>query len=380
MSEDKLYDVAIIGGGLAGLSISVLLARQGFSVILFEKEKYPFHKVCGEYISMESRPFLTNEIGMPLDTMNVSAIRKLTVTSPSGNIISADLGLGGFGISRYKLDEQFKEIAVNAGVIIRENCKAEDVIFSDDVFSVKTDSGRFRSRVCCGSWGKRSNIDVKWKRPFITRNSDRYNNYVGIKYHVTGDFPEDTIALHNFKDGYCGFSGIEDDKYSLCYFMKASNLKKCGNSISKTEQEILSANPYLKRLFADIIKLSEEPLAISKVSLSDKKAVENHVLMLGDAAGMISPLCGNGMSMAMHSSKLAAVNISSFLRGEISRNEMEVNYTRVRKKLFKKRVGWGKLLQYFFGKETAMNVFVNTMKKSPFLTKKMISLTHGKPF
>src|SRR6476659_3978963 len=47
------YDVAIIGGGLAGLSSAIELRMAGYNVILFEQEKYPFHKVCGEYISHE---------------------------------------------------------------------------------------------------------------------------------------------------------------------------------------------------------------------------------------------------------------------------------------------------------------------------------------
>ncbi|TAE50818.1 MAG: FAD-dependent oxidoreductase, partial [Cytophagales bacterium] len=45
------YEVAIIGGGLAGLTNAILLANAGKKVILFEKNQYPFHRVCGEYIS-----------------------------------------------------------------------------------------------------------------------------------------------------------------------------------------------------------------------------------------------------------------------------------------------------------------------------------------
>jgi len=54
MDNDITYDAAIIGGGLAGLALSIQLSKKGYRVILFEKEQYPFHKVCGEYISMES--------------------------------------------------------------------------------------------------------------------------------------------------------------------------------------------------------------------------------------------------------------------------------------------------------------------------------------
>jgi menaquinone-9 beta-reductase len=45
LSENKIYDVAIVGGGLAGLALSIQCAKAGYTTILFEKEKYPFHKV-----------------------------------------------------------------------------------------------------------------------------------------------------------------------------------------------------------------------------------------------------------------------------------------------------------------------------------------------
>ncbi len=80
MEQIKSYDVAIIGGGLAGLNLSIQLARSGHSVVLFEKETYPFHKVCGEYISMESWNFLTEEIRADLKNQEVAFINKLWVT------------------------------------------------------------------------------------------------------------------------------------------------------------------------------------------------------------------------------------------------------------------------------------------------------------
>ena len=49
--------------------------------------------------------------------------------------------------------------------------------------------------------------------------------------------------------------------------------------------------------------------------------------MLGDSAGLITPLCGNGMSMAMNSSVLAFRNMDLFLQGKISRNTMTKTYT-----------------------------------------------------
>ena len=99
-----LYDCAIAGGGLAGLALSIQLAKQNKKIILFEKETYPFHKVCGEYIAMESWNFLES-LGVPLTEMNLPRIKKLRVSSPNGNIIEHSLNPGGFGISRFTLDK-----------------------------------------------------------------------------------------------------------------------------------------------------------------------------------------------------------------------------------------------------------------------------------
>ncbi|MCW3086897.1 MAG: NAD(P)/FAD-dependent oxidoreductase, partial [Sediminibacterium sp.] len=67
------YEIAIIGGGLAGLTLAIQGADAGYKVILFEKETYPFHKVCGEYISMESWDFL-QRCGVPLGDWSLPRI------------------------------------------------------------------------------------------------------------------------------------------------------------------------------------------------------------------------------------------------------------------------------------------------------------------
>src|SRR3954470_25000132 len=104
-----LYDVAIIGGGLGGLCLAIQCIEKRYSVILFEKEEYPFHKVCGEYISLESWDFL-EWLGLSLSKMNLPVIKKLIVSSPNGTILKESLPLGGFGISRYKIDNELQQI------------------------------------------------------------------------------------------------------------------------------------------------------------------------------------------------------------------------------------------------------------------------------
>jgi flavin-dependent dehydrogenase len=379
MDNETLYDAAIIGGGLAGLALSIQLSKKGYRVILFEKEQYPFHKVCGEYISMESWGFIES-LGLPLSSFHLPIIKKLIVTSPNGNELKTDLPLGGFGISRYFLDNELKKIAEANNVRVHEKCKADIVFFENNLFHLHTTEGDFTAKVCCGSYGKRSNLDIKWKRNFITSRNSKLNNYIGVKYHIKTDFPADSIALHNFEHGYCGVSKIEGDRYCLCYLTNAYNLSRNNNSIAELEKNILYQNKHLKKLFTSSEKLFDAPVTISQISFSAKEQVYNHMLMMGDAAGMITPLCGNGMSMALHSSKIAAAHIDDFLQNKISRKELERNYKANWQKVFSRRVKEGMRIQTFFGKKWLTNLFVSAMKLMPAVTKKIISHTHGQPF
>ena len=379
MAQPQHYDVTVIGGGLAGLSTAIQLAKNNYKVALFEKEQYPFHKVCGEYISLESWDFIES-LGMPLAQMQLPIIKKLIVTSPNGNYLQHDLPLGGFGISRYQIDFKLKEIALRAGVAVFENCKVQDVFFNDEIFTVHTTEGLFKSKVCIGTFGKRSNLDVKWKRFFLLQQHKKLNNFIGVKYHIKINFASDTIALHNFKDGYCGISKIENDTYCVCYLTTAANLKRNNNSIKEMEKKVLYKNPYLKNIFKNAVMVYKKPVTISQISFAKKTQVQNHVLLCGDAAGMITPLCGNGMSMALHSSKLAATAIHDFLQNNINRQQLENIYTKNWRNIFGKRVKWGRIIQQLFGRIWVTNMFIFIMKKLPYLTGKLIKQTHGTPF
>ena len=126
--------------------------------------------------------------------------------------------------------------------------------------------------------------------------------------------------------------------------------------------------------------LFKAPLTISQISFDKKKQVEQHVLMTGDAAGMITPLCGNGMSMGLHGSKLAAEQIHLFLQGRITREQMEQQYTHEWQQLFARRLQMGRGIQRLFGHSWLTNSFIAIAKHSPRFVNFLVKQTHGKPF
>lgn len=373
------YDVAIVGGGLAGLAASIELVRKGYRVILLEKKHYPFHRVCGEYISEDSRPFL-ERLGVPVSQLPLPAIRKLVVSAPNGNQLETSLDSGGFGISRHRLDHLLAEQACRSGVDLRQGVKVQDIVWEDGQSRIITDAMMVTASLVIGSFGKRANLDVRWNRASAMEKSGRLQQFIAVKYHIRYPHDRGTIALHNFRQGYCGISAIEDGLSCLCYLTTAANLVSAGNSIPEMEATVLAQNPQLRKILEVSERIWTVPLSISQVSFARKTLIDNHVLMVGDAAGMITPLCGNGMSMALQGSLLLSQQADRFLSGKQNRDQLEANYQQLWKAHFSRRLLAGRIIQRWFGDPRLTNWLVKAGRAVPGFTRYLVRQTHGNPF
>ncbi|WMJ72279.1 NAD(P)/FAD-dependent oxidoreductase [Cytophagaceae bacterium ABcell3] len=371
-----MRDVIIIGGGVSGLVNASILSSSGIDVLLIEKKSYPFHRVCGEYVSNEAVPFLRT-LGLYPEELNPPKIGRLLLSSASGAIIQEKLESGGFGITRYSLDFFLYQKAKERGAEIREGVSVLDVSYNDDHFTAQLSDGTVKkAKIVIGCYGKRANLDRTLSRDFFQKQSP----YMGVKYHIKlPNYPKDLISLHNFSKGYCGISAVEDDKLCFCYLTDKENMKGL-RSIKDMEKEVLSQNPFLRKVFADAEFLHKRPYTINAISFSDKKVIENHVLMCGDTAGMITPLCGNGMAMAIHSAKILSELVVKFFNNEIDRSVLEEAYELAWTKLFSSRVKAGRLLQKLMSQPMLSNISVALLKNLPYLPSFVIKQTHGKPF
>ena len=374
------YDCAIIGGGLAGLCLSIQLAEQGISVVLFEKNEYPFHKVCGEYISMESWEFLEG-LGMPLSQLNLPIINEVGISSEKGFMIKHKLDLGGFGVSRFTLDSHLARIAAGKGVEIVQNCKVSAVSEPNALSrEIETSQGPFNARIICGSYGKYTPSFVSMQEDFKKINSPESRKFIGVKYHISANTADNRIELHNFRDGYCGISKVDNGNYCLCYLTTAKNLRENRNDIKTMEEQILYKNPFLKRYFTESEFVNAQPLVISNIQFNKKQTAVNGLFLLGDAAGAITPLCGNGMSMGMRASKLLASQLNAYFAEKINWNEALTNYNKSWNAAFNNRITAGYYLQNLFGKRNTTDIALRILDKLPTLMDKLVSLTHGSKF
>ena len=371
----KNKSIGIIGGGLSGLVAAIHLSKNNLPVTLFEKDSYPNHKVCGEYLSKEIIPYL-EDLDIHLSNLDPAIINKLQYSTSSGKTVNTDLPLGGLGISRYKLDEFLYKTAVSCGVKIVP-ALVTDVFYKNDNFSIITNKKvKFSFDIVLGAFGKRSLIDKKLERNFI----DQKSGWLAIKAHYKkNDFPDDLVMLHNFKGGYCGLSKTETGAINVCYLASYNSFKKHKDP-ETFKRKVLMRNPHLKTFFQEAKPLFEKDISIAQISFQNKSCIQDHILMLGDAAGLIHPLSGNGMAMAIHSAKLASEAILNHINKiDFSRESMEREYQKNWKDQFSSRLRMGGILQRILLSEKLSSFVQKIIHTFPSALPKIISKTHGKP-
>ena len=370
---DRQIDVIIIGGGLAGLTCAIHLSKAGKAVLLIEKNAYPHHKVCGEYLSKEVVPYLQWLDADPY-RLNPVEISMLQVSTETGRNCNIKLPLGGLGISRYVLDDFLYQRAIAAGCIMVQDT-VKEVSFAGEKHLVRTGMGEYTAELVLGAYGKRSGLDHKLNRSFIRERSP----WLAVKAHYRTDFPSGLVSLHNFKGGYCGVSRVENGMTNICYLVDYESFKS-HKGLQAFQQAVLFKNKYLRQVLETAELAFESELTISQIRFGHKEMVQEHMLMIGDTAGLIHPLCGNGMGMAIHSAQICSALVLDFLSGRIrSRLTLENCYRQQWKHNFSTRIRMGKILSAIMNKERLAETVMSGLVRFPQVLAPVIRMTHGSP-
>mgnify|MGYP003575034790 CR=1 FL=1 len=368
--------IIIAGAGLAGLSCALALNRFGFDVTVLEKKTFPFHKVCGEYVSNEVLPFLYS-LGIDLGACGPAGLERLRVTSPSGRAFERRLDLGGFGVTRHRFDDLLYRACIARGVRILTGTRVGGTRCADSRSCARHPDGEPEADLVIGAWGKRSNLDQALGRSFFRNRSP----YMAVKYHIRTAFPRDLIQLDMFPGGYSGICGVEEGMYSLCYLTRTDNLKRSGG-IREMEERVLFTNRHLR---AHLEKAADHgpPLVINQVSFEGKPPAAGHILFCGDSAGMVSPLFGNGMAIAIRSGKMLAEVIQTHLRSDprlSDRSGLERRYEREWQRNFRYRLVAGRLMQAICLQPVLAEAALVALQVFPGAAGFVMKNSHGRPF
>ena len=383
------YDVILIGAGLAGCSAAIQLAQRGHQVLLLEQQHYPTHKLCGEFLSVEVlATFEVLGISATVKQAGAVPIHRSLVTTATGQRFESSLPGVALGLSRYHLDLILLQRAAAVGVTCQTGALVTGVTGTlTQGFTVTTPHDRFTARLVMGAYGKRSRLDRALQRPFLERSAP----FVAFKGHYQGvEFPA-TVELHAFPGGYCGLSPIEAGQVNLCWIAHkdavlpqpdpSSDSPPSSHPVSPPSNPVLAQNPRLAERLESLSLVRGSTQALTQITFTLKEKFHRDIWMLGDTAGMIAPLCGDGMAMALRSSELAVPLAHAFLkeglRDEQRCRTLKQHYTHRWNHEFNTRLSLGRLMHYGLINPHLAQVGVALCQHIPPLGTALIRSTRG---
>lgn len=371
------YDVVIIGGGLAGSAAAILLAQAGARVLLLEAGRFPHDKLCGEFLSPECQTIF-DRLGLA-SAIQALAPTRLTAarfTALDGQVWDTDLPAPGLGLSRAALDHLLFDHAAQQDATALQGARVTRLIRrADQTWCVEWMTGEETHQVVAplvlGAWGKRSNLDRALNRPFM----DQPHPTFALKAHYVGPSLDRRVEIHGFDGGYCGLAEVEGGRVNLCLLAETRRLKAQLGDPERFVQRVLPTNPTLGAWLAQARRLSPRFLAISQIPFVPKRQVVDDVLMVGDTAGLISPLVGNGMAMALTSATITAPLALDYLDGRIAQRELAAEYTRRWQARFHRRLWLGRLAQPLLFRPRALSLGLRLLRLAPTLGDALVANT-----
>lgn len=317
-------DFVVVGGGLAGAAVATHLAAAGRDVLLLERDVFPRHKLCGEFLSPESRGLLRNLGCEPsLAALGPPAIAHARFSVASGRELAFPLPGPGLGLTRYALDALLFARAGAAGARTRAGVEVRGVRPGPrGALAVEVMAPEGPQLVEAGwvvaAHGRRARLDRALGRAFMTQR----HPFFGLKrHHRPRPGPAGAalaaalaghVELHAFPGGYCGMSFVETGAVNVCMLLTEGVLGPGpGAPWARVVAHLSGANPRLGARLAALEPVEPRPWAVAQVPFVPKPAAADGLLFVGDAAGMIAPLAGDGQAMALAGAEALAALLSS---------------------------------------------------------------------
>jgi len=348
------HPIRIIGGGAAGLSLAISLARLGIASEVIEASSYPRHKMCGEFLT-----------GIDNATIETLGIEELFAHSPHhcetawfdkhGEIFRRPLPSTAYGISRHALDLALANMARELGCTIRENTR----------------------------WKQSPKEPMDGTIIATGRRMIRSSRWLGIQAHFTDLETLSDPEMHLADNAYVGVCKVDDGAVTVCGLFDRQH---AGQGSGAPEQKLIATMrrcglPTLADRVSAANFVDGSLNGISHVAFgihhNNRESEQDKAIHFGDSFAIIPPFTGNGIAMALQGGVAAADIIVDYATEKKSWDEARIATNIRLRHLFNKRVAWANRLQPMLtsslGKRT-----LRAISKTPLLPfNKLFHLTHG---
>ncbi|MFX1456734.1 MAG: NAD(P)/FAD-dependent oxidoreductase [Promethearchaeota archaeon] len=361
MSEKTIYDVCIIGAGPAGSTSAYYLTQKGITPLVLEKKEFPRDKICGDAFPQRAQIHL-EKMGILQKLIEEKKGRWTAqggIVSPRGIVYTGDSYTQTkshlvISVKRKIIDDLLIKTAVAAGAILVENYSVKEVTFDENkeywiIHPKKEEKEPYHAKILILADGASSHIAQSLgivKGPPETVCSRSY-----VKAG-TYRFDQDGIVVMpmNLIPGYCALMREADDDLVFCCYIIPFGKTRTEN-LHKIHNDLIKNNPFISDALgpnAEIEEMKAAPIRFGGTSQSYDK----QLLIVGDSAGMIDPLTGEGLQYAMDAAEIAAdIIVEAFQQNNFSKKFFKRYQTRWMKS-FGKDFKWSIRMARFCAKHS----------------------------
>jgi len=361
--------LAIIGGGVAGASAAILLARAGRRVMLLERERAPKPKVCGEFLSCAAHDYLL-ALGLSPQKLGARPISRLRLAAGTRQV-STPLPFTGWSLPRDILDTALLDRAALLGVDIQRGVAVRSLDLGDRPRLVTEARGVIEADAVFLATGKH---DLRGVARPVTEKDD----LIGLKayFHLTRDAAAalgDHIELAMFSGGYAGLQLVAPNRANLALLVSRGRFAAADQDWFRLLEAICGENALLGARLGTAVPETDRPLAIFRLPFGHRHKPDGqaNLFRLGDQAACMPSFAGDGVSIALHSAFLAS---EAYLSGASA----DLYHARMRRDLAA-QFAWGRLLSRLIGSHLGRHALMTTATLLPAMMPALTRLTRLQP-
>ncbi len=374
MSTESTVEIAVVGGGPAGAAAAIFLARLGRSCAVLERSRPGSAKLCGEFLSPDAFPLLrATGVHDELASLAPPEVDRVRIIGPGGRSWESLLPAAGWGLSRDALDESLLARAASEGVRVLRGFTVRRWIgagLGETVVEATGVDGALRI-------GARAVLLATGKASALATGAPEIgpSRLLAFQAHHEGPTLGSRVELHAFAGGYVGLIDLEGGRRNLCMLVRrdVAGPMRPETALAEGSRSSPSLAAWLARARRVAPWTSTPRIELSR---TDPVPIDGPI-RLGDAAGLLAPLLGDGRSMALRSAQIAAPIVFDFLRGRLDGASARDAYREAWHAEFDRRIRAGRLLHSLLVHPAALGASLAVLSRIPSLGRIAIQGTRG---
>lgn len=365
-------DIVIAGGGPAGALAAIILARAGARVRVFERARFPRHKLCGDTLNPGALAVLARHLDLSSLIAASDDIHGMLITGPGGATVRAEYGAGvaGRAVTRSVFDEWVLRRAGEAGAQVEEGVAVKAALITD---------GRVGGVVVGGGVGHPGRVTVAadGRRSTLAFARGLAHQPAAPRRWAIGGYFTDVSGcgtlgeMHVRQGHYIGVAPVPGGLTNVCVVLPHAAGDQPFGAPHALIQSRLAADPGLRDRFA-AARPAGDAVMLGPMAVDADAAGEPGLLLAGDAAGFIDPMTGDGLRLALAGAELAAAVALEVLAGTLAADAAHVELARRRRAAFAAKWRFNRTLRSLVSSPRGVSAAAVVAQVIPNLFERMI--------